>query len=287
MEKSEINRLVKHAKLTERVLARREMLKELEELELQLSGIKAILQGTEAFPEKPELPEGKEEEKSEEAEEECCETDENPEEAEQEVQALRRAHKVVLGVAGAQPRIGCTHTSIMLATYLQRMGFRVALMEYEKEGAFSRFESFMDRKIAVYRNVTAEKMVQVLNEKFYNFIVIDFGVYLQCDAMMFSRCDVKILLCGAKPWETEHMKEIFGEQEQVLRQINFVFNFTAETQQKAVRKEMERFKKIYFLPMIPDPFAGDEIGEVKEILEEYLTEPPENIWKKLKKIGRL
>lgn len=204
------------------------------------------------------------------------------------VPCVRKANKVIIGIAGTQHRIGCTHAGIMLGSCLKKSGFHVALLEYGRSDALEYIADARDKNFDTYENVTAESLLHILSSKCYNFLLIDYGLYEECDQLMYNRSDIRLLLAGAKEWETKNVSRIFeNTQTETLRQMTFLFNFVEDTQQKAVRREMAELGEPYFLPLLADPFAADteKIGEIRTLFREYMEEQPENKWKKFLKRG--
>ena len=54
-----------------------------------------------------------------------------------EVREIREVNKVMIGLAGTQGRVGCTHNTVIIANQLRKMGFAVACIEMNPSGAFS------------------------------------------------------------------------------------------------------------------------------------------------------
>ena len=102
----------------------------------------------------------------------------------------RTVNKILVGITGSQTRIGCTHLGIVIANYLRRKGYIVALLEYVSEQQSERKvfdeiqeayqESLIDDRyfalngIDYYAHVSNEELQQLLSVKFYNFIIVYF-----------------------------------------------------------------------------------------------------------------
>ena len=203
-----------------------------------------------------------------------------------EEQLKRTVNKILVGITGSQARIGCTHLGIVIANYLRRKGYMVALLEYVSEQQSERKvfdeiqeayqESLIDDRyfalngIDYYARVSNEELQQLLSVKFYNFIIVDFGLYQNCDKLMYSKCDIRLLVSGAKPWETAHIGRVFKDTEQAaLQQMSFVFNFVADSDREDIRREMSGLDKVYFLPLSDNPFSASDIGDMENIFAFY------------------
>lgn len=193
----------------------------------------------------------------------------------------RTVNKIMVGISGTQKRIGCTHLGIVLANHLRKKGYMVALVEYGQRGIYEKIRDAYDEVptaegffslngVDYYADIEEQNLLQLLSDKFYNFIIVDFGEYPDCDRLMYSRCDIRILISGAKPWETEYAGAVFASSNpEALKQLRFVFNFVSREQQSEIRKEMAELQHIYFLPVADDPFASAEIGDMEKIFDFY------------------
>lgn len=213
----------------------------------------------------------------------------------------RTVNKILIGIAGAQHRIGCTHLSIVIANYLRKKGYMVALMEYERngEGIYESIQEayeepyieeryFALRGVDYFAHTQNQDMQQLLASKFYNFIIVDFGLYSECDQMMFSKCDIRMIVSGAKPWETSYIGNVFQTTKQdALKQMTFIFNFTAEADRDDIRKEMTGLDNIYFMPLADNPFSSEDIGDMEKLFAFYDQEQKVEEKKKRSFLGKL
>ena len=131
----------------------------------------------------------------------------------------RAVHKRMIGIAGAESNIGTTHNAIVLANFFRKKGFMTALAECNHSGAFeavcdsyeeSKFEEgyFTMNGIDIYPNVDEKKM-QTIQERSYNVIISDFGVFCEENKDAFERCEDRMIIAGSKPWEMEALNRIF------------------------------------------------------------------------------
>lgn len=214
-------------------------------------------------------------------------------------------NKVMIGIAGSQERIGVTNSSIVLANYLRKKGFTVALAEYsaksmrllskqneilntneEKEVEemyktdFEKirilyneelFEStyFSMNGIDYYPKCDDNLLSQVIG-KSYNFIIIDFGSFEECDRITYSKCAERIMISGASAWELAEVNSIFPLASESIKLINFCFNFVHENLHEDVREGMEGAGPVYFLKTMTDPFNGWDFSGADEIFEKYM-----------------
>lgn len=200
----------------------------------------------------------------------------------------KTVYKKLIAVSGTESNIGVTHNAIILANYLRKKGFMVAIAEMNQSLAFEEILSAYNEKkfqegyftmggVDFYSVVNEEKLIQIM-EHSYNFIVLDFGTYVGVDRILFERCEEKIIISGSKPWEMEKANEIFGmASKEALEKYIFCFNFTQKKDYPAIREGMEdlNVKNVHFLKYIEDPFLSADFVDGDEIFEVYLPEKQE------------
>lgn len=201
------------------------------------------------------------------------------EEAPQETLAVQ---KILVGIAGAGQRMGCTHNSIVLANFLRENNQMVAVMEMNSSNAFMKFcnaqnakyfeEGYFSLKGSDYYPECDKKRLTAVSGKLYNFIILDFGNYDEADRVSFNKCDVRIIFSGTKPWETDNLETIFRDQEEtVLKKYHFCFPGTTNSNlQKKIIKHMEPLENVWFPEYTEDPFESSSFPEGKEIFSGYL-----------------
>lgn len=197
----------------------------------------------------------------------------------------RAVNKRLIGVAGTETNIGTTHTAIILANYLRKQGFMVALAERAKTEAFASicdaygeniFEEgyFTLSGVDFWPAVDDEKMQMLLTHS-YNVIVIDFGLYEQTNKDAFERCEDRLVISGSKPWEMEAVNHVFSEaSKEVLKKYTFIFNFTPESDYEDIVEGMNGLHTV-FLNYTENPFKENEFPSGKEIFAEILPEEEE------------
>lgn len=190
-------------------------------------------------------------------------------------------NKVMIAVAGIQPRVGVTHNSIVLANFLRKKGYMIAVVELSDNQSFEHIREACDEKLIedsfysmagvdFYPNSNADKLGSVLG-KSYNFVIGDFGTYQDTDKVTFNKADVRIMISGSKPWEYRYMDELFRSSDsETLQQYHYCFNFTDEKDRGDIRRGMDILDKVYFLAYQPDPFSSGDFSGADKILEKYM-----------------
>lgn len=195
----------------------------------------------------------------------------------------RTVDRHMIGVAGSEGNIGVTHNAIILANFFRKNGFMVALAEMNPSGAFESIRDSFEENIFAdgyftmngidfYPDVDDEKM-EIIQSHSYNVIILDIGQYQEETKGMFERCDDRVIIAGAKPWEMETMNHVFAlASRDVLQKYIFEFNFTPEKDYEGIRKGMQELKNVYFLSTINDPFGSSDFAGAEEIFSYILPE---------------
>ena len=209
-----------------------------------------------------------------------------------EVREIREVNKVMIGLAGTQGRVGCTHNTVIIANQLRKMGFAVACIEMNPSGAFQLIRQdekinmtdmyFARRNIDYYPDADDILLKKILDEKVYNFLVLDFGSYEDCRFLSsYNRCHVKIAIGNVQPWEIHHLGDFCKRyDDEARKEIYFYVNFLQdEKERKMLEKTFKaEFGTLHFgyIPFSQDPFGSDtNFPGLKKILEDYLpTEVP-------------
>lgn len=210
-------------------------------------------------------------------------------------------NKVMIGISGSQKRIGCTHTAISLASALRSRGYMVAVAEYNGSEDFCHImESFSESLIDddyfsiggidFFPNRNETTLAAVLGQN-YNFVIVDFGSYLTCDQVTYNKANVRLQVCGSKPYEMCYMQKIFELcPEEMLLQTTFLFNFTYQDHEYDIRESMKTAEKkqipVEFLEYQPFPYNVTNVAGMELFLQDYLPiaiEEKKGIFKRKRK----
>lgn len=201
-----------------------------------------------------------------------------------EKKEVKEVNKVMIGVIGSQSRVGCTHNSILIANQLKRWGYSVALIELNENGALQQIRQaeklnmvgayFSSRNIDYYPDADSFALKKILKEQVYNFIILDFGDFQDCDINAFNRCHIKLVIGNTQSWEITFLAEFWNRYDDEAREhINFYLNFVEKEKDRKILKKMFH-KDLQFLSYSADPFGEKDFPGLSELLEEYLPEKP-------------
>jgi hypothetical protein len=202
-----------------------------------------------------------------------------------DINEVKAVSRVMIGLTGSQKRIGTTHSAVMLAGCLRKKGYMVAAVEFNHSGTFQKVREDFGEKlhdhfyfamngIDYYPDIERESFRRIL-EKSYNFIVMDFGNFQDCNMEEYHKCHVRLICAGSKAWELEYAASILQQyDDEILKHVHFYFNFTDKSYEKPIKKQMKNSKgeslKVHFLDYRSDPFNTEEFPAVDQLLGEYL-----------------
>lgn len=185
---------------------------------------------------------------------------------------------VTIAIAGAGRRVGCTHTSIVIASYLASRKSRVAVVElnsyqvfdllrgdmpYNQNGGFSK------NGIDFYSTRITSKSIDLgsIIRKGYNYIILDLGQVLTENKqsgfegeILYSemqRANMQILVAGSAVWQLPEIAPYLGAEG--MERLKVVFSCPDPSLFIELKKQIKRemFKSIFN----PNPFYISEEQE--------------------------
>mgnify|MGYP000000556498 FL=1 len=190
---------------------------------------------------------------------------------------------VTIAVAGAGPRMGTTTQAMQILNYLSTMEYKVAFVEMSGQRHMGQYLGILDKSEAL-----DDAHFTLMGNHFYNdakglitarsqfdYVVCDYGVYNDIpDITSFFEKDVKIVCCGAKPWESPWLEPAFGDDDGTLR---YIFSFVQKSDEAMVRDQMgDEAKNTYFAPYAPDFFRYCGADEIYERIIDPKTNRPKH-----------
>lgn len=189
---------------------------------------------------------------------------------------INTSEPIKIAIAGTQSRIGTTHVSLLITSYLKSNGYTSLYIESNNSG-------HVHNIIEEYNNVRVKNGIyEVLDCSLlpyyevelpidltkYNFHIIDYGVLNQKNIHDFLAGDIKGCILGAKEWERKHSEEIIkkiGDQEN----IKYLFNFLESNKYMEVAKELEDIP-CYRIPYEPNLYRGQHNNTI-HFIEGFLN----------------
>jgi hypothetical protein len=189
---------------------------------------------------------------------------------------------VVIGVAGTMNRIGTTQTSLLIAEFLKNNNFSVAILELHDSDNFQAIvNSYEDVKddgdyfefdgLDFYPYNESLNVLDILQNN-YNYLVLDMGVYQNCDLTEFKRANVRVLVSGVKDWELKNLDLILRAGDTIYKNL-YYFNFADKSAFDTVQANMNQCK-CFQAPYNPNPFSitKDCTNMFKKLLKDVIPE---------------
>lgn len=139
---------------------------------------------------------------------------------------------IIIAVAGGQTRIGTTHLSLLITSYLNQIGFNSLYIEKNNsKHVYQILEQQKNIKLSkgIYElnncNVLPFYEIQLpIDKTKYNFHILDLGILTQDNLEFFLEANIKTCILGTREWETKYSRRILkllSDQED----IKYLFNF--------------------------------------------------------------
>ena len=190
----------------------------------------------------------------------------NAEEEQSEDEENRKTLTKTIGIAGSIKRMGTTTQALQIVKYLLFKGYKAAYYEMNNHkfveavaDAYSDVDKDDIDGVVKYQKVDmyykADKLKEVQN-KDYDFIVYDFGVYSDHDfnKVSFLEKDIQIFVVGSKPDEFSKTYNVIKNN--FYNNVFYIFNFTSDTEKKDLLELMEdKSEYTFFADTAKDPFT--------------------------------
>lgn len=188
------------------------------------------------------------------------------EEQQSEEEENKKTFTKTIGIAGSIKRMGTTTQALQIVKYLLFKGYKAAYYEMNNHKfVLSVAEAYSDVSkddvdgLVKYQSVDmyykAEKLKEVQN-KDYDYIVYDFGVYSEHDfnKVSFLEKDIQIFVVGSKPDEFSKTYNVIKNN--FYNNVFYIFNFTSDTEKKDLLELMEdKSEYTFFADTAKDPFT--------------------------------
>lgn len=190
---------------------------------------------------------------------------------------------VVIAVTSVATHIGSTHTSIAIASFLQKKGHSVALVEANYSEDFERIHSLSVGKTQPLKNDTSFEINGIKHYKFrpdlplgkiltsYKFVILDMGETENTPLLSeLFRAHIKCVVCSGEEWKQHWIYQFrnrFGKQGDFIYLVPFAEGEILEDIKKIVSPS-----PIYSLPLQVSPYEVNPDSEktFNHLLKDYL-----------------
>jgi eukaryotic-like serine/threonine-protein kinase len=178
-----------------------------------------------------------------------------------------------IGVAGSEHRIGSTHLSFLINSYLYKNGLKGLYIEKNPTDlSLSIPTRYQNIKIKndvyqLYHGDILPKHVTDLNllKTSYDYLIFDYGELNNHNLEEFISADIKLLVCGAKDWEMPYTEDVIKKLD-CSKEIKYLFNFLDGNHFKKVLRQMGNLL-CYRIPYEPNPFEWKKNKHTEEFIE--------------------
>lgn len=183
---------------------------------------------------------------------------------------IPRDNCITIAVTGASPRVGTTTQAVQIMLYLISQQRKACLIEMHNNPCLETYLSalpdsdveivdeghFQIKGFDIYHDPKKYAEAKSKND----FIVLDYGVYGDiADPTSYLDKDIKIVVAGVKPWESQFLEPIFSFDD---GSMEYIFSFVPQREQKIVLQQMrDSSNQTFFAPYCPDllTFCGDDV----------------------------
>jgi len=196
---------------------------------------------------------------------------EHPKQLERRAVAPSSRRCISVAVAGAGSGIGCTTQAMQLLLYCRAHGHHPALIEvhsahslqdYLGGGKAPNSDIIDETHFIIYGTdvyIGGKSAAKAREE--HDILIFDYGNYSSIpDVTAYHDKDIRIIVCGMKPWQTVPLYDVFAAED---NGIHYIFNSVHPSDQDTVRHMMEELAaNTHFAIWAPDYFnycGGDKI----------------------------
>lgn len=208
-----------------------------------------------------------------------------PPEVKKEIVLMDRViGSIFISVLGIQKNAGTTHTALLIANYLKRLGVKVAIVEanpsnhfasieyaYEGGNGYSSESSRFEIDGVMYYKSGDVYVHELVGQ--FDYILLDLGAYETCKWLdEFFRSHVQVIIGSGSEWkqkELYHFHHIYQQHDQTkwIYGIPFINSQVLSD----IKKEL-RHEGVFPLPVHADPYQVQKETDtlLLEMLKEFL-----------------
>lgn len=174
---------------------------------------------------------------------------------------------ITVAVAGVGPRIGTTTQTAQIAHYIKQQNTDVAIIQVDDKNSLADYVDILEATKLIDAEHYTVNSIDLFRSRNsiarakadFPYLICDYGDYLQLpDVSAFLDKDIKIIVCGVKPWESDGLRDVFPVDD---GSIHYVFSHVPEYDQEAVLELMkDSAPKTHFAAYAPDYwcYCGDD-----------------------------
>lgn len=171
----------------------------------------------------------------------------------------------IIGVSGITGGTGVTHLCIMLSVFMTAVASKkVALVEMNDSGCIRQagiiLEGFhakagkLMKKVSIFTQTDEYSLSEIVSSG-YDCVVIDYGVYDECNKPSFLMCDRKIIVGSLSWWKIQHYVNFMASHREIktVSKLEYMTLTPVRTGMRYLRHNFGLHIRI--IPYEPDPFV--------------------------------
>lgn len=191
---------------------------------------------------------------------------------------------VNVAVAGTEKHIGTTTQAILITMFLKSLNMNVCYICANEKDEIKNIETLdgviKKDNMYVYKGIDLygkDNKIDAMQYG-YDFYIYDYGILDDLNFENFLSKEVKVIVGGTKPWESDETFRVLSLLEKI-KDINYIFNFSSDKEKAKFKEMLKKYvKNMYFSEYTTDPFT-DEVNEsiYHKIFKEYIAEKSNKI----------
>lgn len=176
-------------------------------------------------------------------------------------QLIKSSEPIQIAVAGSQSRIGTSHLSLLITSFLKQSNLKSIYIERNSS-------NHVHNIIEEEKNIKVKEGIYIINDlcvlpsyeikmpidiSKFKFHIIDFGVLTPNNIIEYLEADIRTCILGGKEWEIEHSKKtikMLSDKED----IKYLFNFLDSKMFIEVTKDLSHLP-CYRIPYEPNVYS--------------------------------
>ena len=183
---------------------------------------------------------------------------------------------IVIAVAGSQPRVGTTTVAVGFCAWLASVGATVCYVESNHSGHLKdlvrSYGMEQEDDGWLYEGVHYTKNRGMNEEVDFNFLIYDLGSDFSARQQMFTGADLRLLVCGTKPYELAHTMRLQAALAEcdVYLTCPFVADEIQDDLVKALQNDCHKVSPFAYQPELTDGSCNAK--QYKTMTEKYRAE---------------
>lgn len=202
---------------------------------------------------------------------------------------------VLIAVAGVRPHLGSTHTSLTIASYLQNLGYSVAVIESNYSEDFDRIHALYEGESQLLKDENYFELSGIhhykhrenfnLNELYslYEYVIIDFGALQDAAGYIdeFQRAHVKCVICSGDEWKKHWIDDFLRQNRLMKNECAFIIPNAGDEKSKDLQEQLD-YLDVWAFPSQDNPYQPIKDAEdvVIELLGSFIKSPSRSFSKK-------